>query len=125
MRNRLRRCEIQNLQESAKRFQLLQFRIPRDVLWLEEKQQEAEPKATSDQLKSQKTATPAPIRPPVVSPVFGVLGFGKKLEIRSRPPDPLVNRGQSRGEVIAVLTLVSTCQRMLTYSDRLAFREIW
>ena len=48
----------------------------------EEEQQEAKPKATSDQLRSQKTATPAPIRPPVVSPVFrGLsLGFGKMLE---------------------------------------------
>ena len=87
----------------------------------EEEQQEAKPEATSDQLRGQKTATPAPAKPPVISPAFPGLRLREEArESSSRPPDPPVIRGQPRGEVIAVLTLVSTCQRMLTYRGRLA-----
>ena len=87
----------------------------------EEEQQEIKPEVTSNKQTGQKTATPTPVKPPVISPAFPGLRLREEArDNRSRPPDLSVNRGQPRGEVIAVLKLASPCQRMLTYHDRLA-----
>ena len=53
----------------------------------------------------------------IVSPPSSGLREEAK-EGSSKPPHPPVSRGQIRENIIAVLTLTSTCQRMPTYHDQ-------
>ena len=82
----------------------------------EEEQQEPESKDVSAQLDSLKASMQAQAKPPVLNPPS--LGLREEVKKNSSTPlDALVGRSQVREYVIAVLTLTSTCQRMLAYHD--------